>query len=67
MIESIVLEDNIKIKQQHERLREMAREQGVKPVRKIKDLYVATEKFDVDEFLATVRELRQNDRVKDNE
>ncbi len=67
MIDSTTLEQNTEIKRRHDRLRAMAREQGVKPIKKLEDLYVDTEDFDVDEFLATVREMRQSDRVKIDE
>ena len=67
MIESTTLELNTEIKRRHGRLREMAIEQDVKSVTVIEDLYVQTENFDVDDFLAIVREMRQSDRVKIDE
>lgn len=67
MIDSTTLELNTEIKRRHGRLREMAIEQDVKSVTVIKDLYVQTENFDVDDFLAIVREMRQSDRVKIDE
>lgn len=67
MIDSTTLELNTEIKRRHGRLREMAIEQDVKSVTVIEDLYVQTENFDVDDFLAIVREMRQSDRVKIDE
>lgn len=67
MIDSTTLELDTEIKRRHGRLREMAIEQDVKSVTVIKDLYVQTENFDVDDFLAIVREMRQSDRVKIDE
>lgn len=67
MIDSTTLEQNTEIKRRHDRLREMAREQGVKPIQQVEDLYSQTEDFDVDEFLALVREMRQDDREKIDE
>ena len=67
MIDSTTLELDTEIKRRHGRLREMAIEQDVKSVTVIKDLYVQNENFDVDDFLAIVREMRQSDRVKIDE
>lgn len=47
----------------HERVRELARRQGVEPIRSIEDLKgdFWPEEESVDEFLAWVRQLRQQD------
>jgi hypothetical protein len=49
-------------REKHRRLLELAREQGVKPVENIENLYskADTEDFDVDEFLEVVKEIRQS-------
>jgi hypothetical protein len=58
-------------REKHRRLLELAREQGVKPVENIENLYskADTEDFDVDEFLEVVKEIRQsgnlNQRIDD--
>ncbi len=56
------------VEERHAELREKARQQGVKPIERIEDLYLddVPEDFDVDEFLEMIREIRQNDFGRDD-
>ena len=51
--------------QKHDYIRELARRQGVKPIERIEDLQgdFWPEEESVDEFLAWVREIRQQDTI----
>ena len=60
------LEKKSKTERLHEKLREMAREQGVKPIKKIEDLYrysLGAGDESVDEFLTWVQQIRKSDKV----
>ena len=47
------------VEERHAELREKARQQGVKPIERIEDLYGDfADDVDIDEFLETVREIR---------
>ena len=54
------------IQQAHARARELAKRQGVKPIRSLAELPAdpCPEEDSVDEFLSWVRELRQNDKPR---
>jgi hypothetical protein len=58
--------ENVLENKKHEVLFQLANQQGVKPIEKIKDLYKnSDETFNVDEFLETVEEIRKSDVIKD--
>ncbi|MCY7375767.1 MAG: hypothetical protein LH472_07325 [Pyrinomonadaceae bacterium] len=51
------------VEERHAELREMARKQGVKPIRRIEDLYGDfADDVDIDEFLEMIREIRNQDK-----
>jgi erythromycin esterase-like protein len=52
--------------QKHAKLRELAKQQGVKPIRSIEDLYgdFWPEEESIDEFLEWLRELRHSDKPR---
>lgn len=56
------------VEELHAELREKARQQGVKPIERVEDLYLdyVPEDFNVDEFLEMVREIRQGDFGKES-
>ena len=65
---SKTLENISKMKrdQKHAKLRELAKQQGVKPIRSIEDLYgnFWPEEESIDEFLEWLRELRHSDKPR---
>lgn len=59
------IEKKAEVEKLHEKLREMAREQGVKPITRIQDLYKYSQGENgesVDEFLNWVQEIRKSDK-----
>ena len=64
MIDTTTLEQRIEIERRHEKLREMAREQGVKPITNFKVLPrdIGGEDENIDEFLDWVQQIRKSDR-----
>ena len=56
----------VKRDQKHAKLRELAKQQGVKPIRSIEDLYgnFWPEEESIDEFLEWLRELRHSDKPR---
>lgn len=62
--QSILERENLR-KQKHDKLREIARQQGVKPIRSIKELQgdFWPEDESVDDFLELVRAIRHQDKI----
>ena len=64
-----ILEKKAETERLHEKLRQMASEQGIKPVKKIEDLYRYSDSGDdesVEEFLAWVQQIRKSDNTRTN-